>query len=272
MENRKLINQDLEVIKGANSSFFTGVEDTMNLYLDPLVTGYAYIHWVEVPTWFNQDPDLKYFKDLTQKNFRSFQGINEISLESNTHQTGFTGRDINNVGGIQIGNTDFSISHKEYSGSPIRKLYQKWISLIRDPRTGISLYPKLFGVEHGARNHTAQLMYMMVRPDATNDKSENIIEYAAFYSNVYPTNIPLDQLYNYSLGDQDSPVLDIQFKGFVELGPDVEEYAKKILREKILNKSSESGLPFIDSLNIDRDASELFSSDTSRLGNIYNSK
>lgn len=230
----------LDKVRG-NNNFFTGVEDEVNLYLDPFVTGYAYIYWVELPGWFEKDADLKNFKELTQKNFRSFQGVSGIELNTAQHQTGFGAREINVPTGISPMSSDFTISHKEYSGGVMRKLYQKWVCMVRDPRTNIALYPSLYkddngnNYEYGARNHTGQLLYIVVRPDAANaNSSEGIVEYAALYHNVFPTNVPLDTLYNFEIGSQDSPTFDINFKGFVEIGPDVEDYAEKILREKIL--------------------------------------
>lgn len=244
----KTINNDLEVVNNLNGSFFTGVDDQVNLYLDPIVTGYAFIYWVDLPNWFEKDADLKYFKQLSEKNFRSFQGINSIELNTAQLQTGFAGHEINAVTGISRQNTEFQIGHKEFSGSPMTKMYQKWISMIRDPRTGVALYPKLYNVEYGARNHSGQLLYIMTRPDATN-AGKNVVEYACFYSNVVPTNVPLDSLYNFEIGSQDSPQIEITFKGFPEIGPNVNAYAEKILKEKIMSKDGNSFIPFVDMYN-----------------------
>ena len=244
----KTINNDLEVVNNLNGSFFTGVDDQVNLYLDPIVTGYAFIYWVDLPDWFKEDADLKYFKQLSEKNFRSFQGINSIELNTAQLQTGFAGHEINAVTGISRQNTEFQIGHKEFSGSPMTKMYQKWISMIRDPRTGVALYPKLYNVEYGARNHSGQLLYIMTRPDATN-AGKNVVEYACFYSNVVPTNVPLDSLYNFEIGSQDSPQIEITFKGFPEIGPNVNAYAEKILKEKIMSKNGDSFIPFVDMYN-----------------------
>jgi hypothetical protein len=99
----------------------------------------------------------------------------------------------------------------------------------------------------------------MVRPDATNT-SKNIVEFAAFYSNVMPTSIPIGEL-NFELGTQDSPILSIPMKGFMEIGPDVEEYAAKILREEILKISDGGdGLPFLDSYGSDSEVTSLLNS------------
>ena len=268
-ETKKTIINDLEKIKGANSTFFTGVDDLVNLNFDPIVTGYAFIWWVQLPSWFEKDPDLKYFKQMTQKNFRSFQGVTEMTLNTATQTTGFANNEFDVATGIVKGNTEFTIGHKEYSGGVMRKLYQKWISYIRDPRTGIALYPRLFNVEYGARNHTGQLLYVVVRPDVTNTQKD-IVEYAAFYSNVMPTVIPLGDLYNYEQGSQDSPTISISYKGFQETGPDVEAYAKKVLRENILKVTDGGeGIPFVDSFGTNSESSSLLNAGV--IKDIYNS-
>ena len=260
------------VVKTADQPFFTGVEDEVNKFLDPLVTGSAFIYWVSLPEWFEKDGDLKYFKQMTQKNFRSFNGISAIELGTGQLNTGFAGNEINVVTGVTRGNTDFTIGHKEYSGSPMTKMYQKWISLIRDPRTGIATYPKLFDCEYGARNHSGQLLYIVTRPDATN-VGHNNVEYAAFYSNVIPTNVPLDSLYNFEIGSQESPTIDISFKGFPEISPAVTEYAKKILAEKIMTAGADSYIPFVDSYNTNLAASKTVKwGDSSPLFEIYGEK
>jgi hypothetical protein len=262
---KKTIFNDLSVIAGSTSTFFTGVDDLVNLPFDPIVTGYAFIWWVRLPSWFESDPDLKYFKEMTQKNFRSFQGITNIELQTQEHQTGFAGNEFSIAGNIMKGNTEFTLTHKEYSGGVMRKLYQKWVSYIRDPRTGVALYPRLFNVDYAARNHTGELLYVMTRPDATNAKKNNV-EFAAFYSNVIPTTIPLGDLYNYEQGSQDSPTVQIIFKGFMETGPDVERYAQEKLRDEIVGENSGERIPFVDSYGVHN---ENFIHGTSELSKIY---
>ena len=244
-----LISEDnLNAVSNLKGSFFTGVDDQINLYVDPIVTGYAFIYWVDLPKWFKEDKDLKYFKAFTERNFRSFNGVNSIELQTATQQSGFGAHEINVVTGVQRQNTEFQISHKEFSGSPMTKMYQKWVSMIRDPRTNIPIYPKLYNCEYGARNHSGQLLYIVTRPDATNT-THNVVEYAAFYSNVVPTNVPLDTLYNFEIGNQDSPTIEINFKGFPEIVPNVNEYAQSVLNNKIMNKAGDSFIPFVDSYN-----------------------
>lgn len=257
----------LDSIKGSNSTIFTGVDDLFKHTLDPIISGYAFIYWIKLPDWFDKDPDLKYYKSMSEKNFRQFAGIQDIELTTVQQQTGFANREFDVAAGVSVPTNEFTITHKEFSGGIMRKLYQKWISYIRDPRTGVALYPKLFGVDYGARNHTGELLYVTVRPDVTNT-AKDIVEFAAYFTNVMPKNIPLSTLYNYEQGNQESPTIDIPFSGFMEVGPDVEEFARKTLREKILNVTDGGeGIPFDDSYGTNSDASSLA---TGTLGTIYN--
>ena len=266
---KKTIDVDLSKVVGNNNTFFTGVEDQVNLNLDPFISGYAFIYWVDLPSWFEKDEDLKYFKQLTQKNFHAFSGVMDMDLGTTSYQTGFAGHEINVPTTISRQNTDFTITHKEYSGSPMIRMYQKWINMIRDSRTNLPLYPKLYDLDYGQRNHTGQLLYIVTRPDATNT-SKNIVEYACLYTNVFPTNIPLGTLYNFDNGSQDSPTIEITFKGTPEIGPSVNEYAKKILREKIMNKEGDSFMPFVDSYNTNMEASQNVDWGQTPLSDIYN--
>lgn len=255
---RKTINKDLSFVRGSNNTVFTGIDDLVNMNLDPFVSGYGFIYWVALPSWFEQDPDLKDYKVLSQKNFRSFSGINPVDLGTGQHQTGFAGHEFDVVTGISRGGNEFTIGHKEYMGSVMRKMYQKWITMIRDPRTGIALYPKMYGVEYGSKNHTGQLLYITTRPDVTNVGSSTV-EHAIFYSNVFPTNIPFDTLYNFELGSQESPTIDITFKGFPEFGPDVDAFAQRILDTKIMSSAGgDSYLPFVDSYGTNSEAAKAF--------------
>lgn len=248
----------LATVTDATSTFFTGADDVYNQNFDPFVNGYSHLWWVKLPPWFEEDPDLKYFKQISQKNFRAFSGIDDVTLTTATHISGFAGNEIDVITGVAKGNTEFTIGHKEYSGGVMRRMYQKWIGLVRDHRTGLALYPKLFGIDYGARNHTGQLLYVSVRPDATNT-DKDILEHAVFYSNVFPTNIPFGTLYNFELGTQDSPTIDISFKGYADFGPDVDEYARKKLKEEIIKTSTggDNGINFIDGWGVNDTGAEI---------------
>lgn len=228
----------LDTVKGVSSQFYNGIDDMINHKFTVLTTGYAYIYWVHLPDWFEKDEDLKYFKAMTQKNFVSFQGLSTVQLSTGTYQSGFAGNEVTVPTGVERGNTQFTIEHVEYSGSPMRRLYQKWCNYIRDHRTGIAPYCKIFGVEYGPATYTGELLYITVRPDANNNTTD-ILESAVYYSNVFPTNYDLG-LYNYQRGQQDNPHFTGEYVGVPDWGPEVDEYARKVLKENILNIAEDS--------------------------------
>jgi hypothetical protein len=213
-----------------SDNFFTGADNLSALDFDPLVTGYAFILWTHVPKWVTDT--FEGFKELTQKNFQSFQGLDDLTLETGQHQYGFAANEYEVATNLKKNNTEFTVRHAEYSGSPIKNMYQYWVTGIRDPRTGIATYPKLHGIDYAAKNHTGELLYIVTRPDADNVGNEaiNNIEFAALYTNVFPTKVPLGHL-NYEQGTHDVTNIEITFKGTLNISPQVDEFAKKKLRD-----------------------------------------
>lgn len=209
-----------------DKSFFTGGLNLQKLEFDPLITGYAFIIWVKVPKWV--EDAYPGFKAMTQKNFKAFDGLADIELETAQYQYGFGNGEYNVAGGIQKQNTEFTLKHEEYSGSPIKNMYQYWVSGIRDPETDIATYARKAGVEYAAKNHTGSLLYIVMRPDVNNIDKKNI-EFAAYYTNVFPTRIPLGHL-NYQQGDHNQVEIDIPFKGNMHISPKIDNYARKLLK------------------------------------------
>jgi len=214
---------DSKVANDAN--FFKGVHNFKTLDFDPLVTGYAFIFWTKVPAWVLSN--FPYFKQLTQKNFKGFGGLTDMELQTGAHSYGFNANEYHVATNLQKQNTDFTIKHAEYSGSPIKNMYQLWITGIRDPQTGVATYPKLYNTDYAAKNHTGEIMYVVTRPDADNVGKKNI-EFAAYWTNVLPTKIPLQHL-NFELGQHDIQDLEISFKGIMHISPKVDQFADELL-------------------------------------------
>lgn len=246
-----------------DSFTFSGQYDTKHMTLEPQVTGYSFFMWLDLPDWFKHDDMLMNFKEFTQKNFFSFQGLSDMTLEMQQTQMGFVqGNVMNTVGGISKGNTNFSLEHKEYVGSIVRKMYQQWISMVRDSRTGVALYPhayrnfytdqdRLEHLQYSSKNHSGRLLYVVTRPDIiTKEDTDSTIEFATIYSNVMPTLIPFTQ-YTYTQGSQESPMLSVEFTGVMETGPIVEKFAKQKLDEYlIMGQHKDAGFRIIDSFDV----------------------
>ena len=201
--------------------FFQGQFQSDTINRDPLVSGFAFVKWLSVPKWVTDE--YKDFQALTEKNFRALGGLNDIDMNTFAMQEGFSGSENHFAGGAQMFQ-GFTLSHREYSGSPIRNAYSHWVSGVRDPVTNIATYPKKYSLEYTAANHTGQLLYIMTRPDADNTANSKIIEFACLYTMVMPTRIHLSHL-NFTAGTNDGTELEQQFVGVPHISPAVDELA-----------------------------------------------
>lgn len=213
-------NQTSHKADPMNDNFFTGSLQTGANSFDPYVSGYAFIFWLKTPKWIlNGDS----FKKFSQKNFKSFQGLSNIDLETEGLKMGFTGNETHYTKSIGNKPAEFTLKYQEHSGSPHTATYNHWVSGIRDPRTGIATYPKEFGLEYHSSNHTGTLLYVVTRPDANNFEGKNI-EFAALWTHVQPKRINLEH-FQYEQGSHDVSDLDQPFSGYMSFGPKVTDFA-----------------------------------------------
>jgi len=214
----------------ARNFFHGGLELTHNELqnFDPLVTGYAFIVWTRLPDWLD-DAGFTSFKELTQRNFKSLQGISDIEIDTQAYQYGFANNEYNVAAGVTKANTEITIKHQEFSGSPIKNAYQAWASGIRDPETGIATYPALYQKEYKAANHTGEFMYIVTRPDGNASTHYYNIEFAAYFTNVFPTRIPLAH-FNFDQGDKSVVEIEIPLKCNMHISAKVDAYAQALLK------------------------------------------
>lgn len=207
----------------SSDNLFAGVWrlDQSNLdHYDPFIQGYAQIVWTKLPLFWNKVKGatqlVNNFKYITERNFKSFSGIGNLSLESEEMSHGFAGNALPVATTIKKENTSFTLKHYELAGSPIRELYQFWITGIRDPETGVATYHGALendsNMIYSMKNHTAELLYIVTDPSFGIQDGGKGIEFACYYTNVFPTTIPQDHL-NYSSGDHGLTEVDIEFKG-----------------------------------------------------------
>lgn len=212
-------------------TFYTGGFNTKTLPLDPLITGYAFIKWIRLPSWFTKTFD--YFPAITEKNLKSFQGNDDIEISPVGVQIGFTGNESQFSGAIGSKGSGFTMSHNEYAGSPIIEAYNYWVSSIRDPHSGIATYPSEHGVDYAARNHTGELLYVQLKPSAgkIGEAARQIaydIEDATYYTNVQPLKIQRSHL-NFQQGSQEGVTVEQSFTADRWFGAGVLEYAAATL-------------------------------------------
>lgn len=212
-------------INPTNENFFTGSVQTGAHTLDPYVSGYAFIFWLKVPSWIQ---DGETFKKYSQKNFKSFQGLNNIDLETEGVKMGFTQNETHYTKGIGTKPAEFTLKYQEHSGGLMTSTYNSWVTGIRDPRTGIATYPAKHNMQYHSANHTGTLLYVVTRPDADNfaGKDGGSIEFAGLWTHVQPKRINLEH-FNYEHGNHDFYDLDQPFTGYLNFGPKVETFARQ---------------------------------------------
>ena len=218
--------------QAGNGNFFTGHFNYNNMNYDPYLSGYAFIIWTKVPNWLGdaenggifENAGTEHFKNLTQKNFKSLGGLSSITLETGTTTHGFAGNEKSHAQSISKANTEFTLSHQEFSGSPITRYYQNWVGMVRDPETGIAVYPKKYDLDYNQNNHTGELLYVVTRPDANNHDGGQNIEFASYWTQVMPTIYPLDH-YNFDEGTHDTTQIEQTFSGNFHTSPKIYEFA-----------------------------------------------
>lgn len=224
----------------SSDNLFTGVwrlgNDNINRF-DPFIPGYATVIWTKLPV-FMDDSSQKQFRALTEKNFKAFSGLSDISLEVESLAHGFTGNELPVATTIRKENTTFNLRHYELAGSPIRQYYTEWITGIRDPETGLATYNgkiKDQTYQYSMKNHTGELLYIVTDPSNAVGGASGI-EFACYYTNVFPTKIPLDHL-NYSSGDHGLVETDIEFRGNFHMSKDINDMAVKAMQTYAIKKT-----------------------------------
>lgn len=218
------------------SNFFLGTWDLDQTNLDrydPFVGGYAYIVWTKLPAFFSNDLKTA-FKRMTEKNFKSFDGVQDMTLESEAVGLGFAGNTMDVATNLKKFEGTFTLKHQEYMGSPIRELYEYWVTGIRDFETGLATYHGAITgsnpIEYSAKNHTGELLYFVTDPTGSLGGAK-AIEFACYYTNVFPTKLPQAHL-NYSSGEHNTVEIDQEFKGVFHRSKKIDELAKQVIASR----------------------------------------
>lgn len=237
----------------ATDNLFAGVWrlDQSNLdKFDPFISGYGFVMWTKLPAFFTETIKTQ-FKNLTEKNFKAFSGVGDMTLSVEDMTMGFNGNAYGVATNIQKENTSFTLTHYELAGSPVRELYQHWVTGIRDPETGLAHYHGKLNatMQYSAKNHTGELLYIVTDPSGAAGGASGI-EFACYYTNVMPTKIPQDHL-NYSSGDHSPSEVQIDFRGNYHQSKDINALAVKAMDKYKITKQfgdyASKGVSFSDS-------------------------
>jgi hypothetical protein len=217
--------------------FYNGSVNTIDNLYDPFVGGYAFIKWLKLPTWVTSR--FENFEGLSERSMKEFSGLSDATISAATVQLGFSPTEVSYAAGISM-DAGFSLTHQEFSGTPLSSAYSFWVGGIRDPITNVSDYWQYANVnakEYGAQYHSGVLLYVVTRPDARNNVSENVVEFASLYTNVIPTKLPMEH-FNYSGGSNDTKTYTQEFFGKRHIGKKVMELGRQVHKTMITDKST----------------------------------
>ncbi len=167
---------------------------------DPYVSGYHFI-------WFRDIPKevVDQFSDI--KKVLAGSCLSVTPPGGTLNKTEFTG-----LGGVKYSvptnidyGTSITVKFLEYSGLIILRFLHSWVKLIRDYRTGAS---NLEG-KYSKPAYAGSMYYWTTKPDATFKDAENI-EYAAFYTGMFPMKDPQD-MFGSDLSSVDKLEIDVEF-------------------------------------------------------------
>ncbi len=216
----------------ANHNVFLGPAqlDSKNIgQYNPLITGRGIFLWTKMPQFMETlMPDQTIaFKNYTEKGFKSFDGISDMSMNFEEMGDGTPG----NTFSIATMATDefreFTMKVYELSGSPVSSYVEMWVRGIHDPVTQVTTY--LGQIESGKfpeanpLYHTAEGIYMTFDPTM----HEKGIEYAALITNIVPNRVP-KSFRNTDKGTKGLVELDLGFNGYKYESPIINAKAKQL--------------------------------------------
>ena len=195
------------------------------------ITGYYYILWTKVPSFIDgQLGAQNAFKHLARVSNNAVT-IPDITLNTVEVLSGFGGTNKIPVPTNLETQNEMSVKYYEYSGTPLTKAHQAWISAIRDYASGVSIIQNYSWI-----NYTGEMLYITTKPVKFTDTERptpDLIETAHLFTGVIPQP-DKQSSFNSDLGTSDKVEQEISYK-FAQMfmGKDVHEYAATKLSEMI---------------------------------------
>lgn len=211
--------------------FLGGLNVTRNALeqYDPLRTGFGRIFMIRSPKFLASIQDneiknkLRRFKHILEYANTGVSGNNNISMNFNSMQGGYTNRQMEIPNIATDDSNELTIKTYEFSGSPVREIIQLWMNGVADFQSGYAHY---YGVNLDVMqsNHTAEFIYVVTDP------SGKYVEYAALFANCFPKEVKLDH-FNYDAGTHDLVQMDVSFTCTRYMSPAINQKATELIRK-----------------------------------------
>lgn len=206
---------------------------------DPLRTGFGRIFMIRKPIFLDVDAystKLANFKHILEYANIGVNGNNNISMNFNQMQGGYTNRQMEMPNIATDDANELTIRTYEFSGSPVREVLELWMNGVADFQSGYAHYNgyvkvdngnnayKQTGIDYSQANHTAEFIYTVTDPTGVN------VEYAALFANCFPKEIKLDH-FNMESGQHDLVQLDVSFTCTRYRSPQINAAAAALLKK-----------------------------------------
>lgn len=191
-------------------ALFMGGTNVINEVLqcyDPLKTGYGRLFMVKKPVFLQNTIPTKLtrFKHILEYGNTAVQGLNDVSVNFNSIQGGYTGKSFEIPSSASDDTNTFTVNVYEFSGSPVREVIHSWINGATDLLTGLTHYNGADSeIDRIQANQTAEFIY--VTTDHTGEK----VEYACLLANCFPRGINND-VFNYQSGEHNLVETNVEF-------------------------------------------------------------
>ena len=198
---------------------------------DPLRTGYGRLFMIRKPVFLTSEKygikdKLNTFKHILEYANIGVSGNNNITMNFNQMQGGYTNRQMDVPNIATDDSNEFTVRVYEFSGSPVREVIQMWINGMSDIQSGFAHYngAVMDGIDYSQANHTAEFIYVVTDPSGTK------VEYAALFANCMPKEIKLDH-FNYDSGQHDLVQMDVAFTCTRYMSPVVNDVAARLIKK-----------------------------------------
>lgn len=239
---RQHSNQDLT--KYALFMGGTNVTHDSLMNYDPLIGGFYRVFMVRKPLFLTRNIPEKFnkFKHILEYGNTSVQGINDVTVNTQTYQGGYTGKSFDIPTHATDDTNRFTIQVYEFSGSPVREVLHTWINGTTDLMMGLTHYNGIAdpdATEDGnagkiralQANHTAEFIYVVT------DRTGKSVEYACLIANAFPLSLNNDA-FNSTAGTHDIVEVPVEFTATKYESIQINAVAKALLnRHKILANS-----------------------------------
>ena len=168
--------------------------DVYDVYMDPYTTGYGYVIWEKIPRILKGFEKAGLFLTAIAKSF-TMPSVTVNVIEYNG---------LNNLkwgvpGTVEWDSQTFTVRMEEYRDAPVMQLIGRWATMIRDLNYGIANMS-----DYTQSAYKGRVLY------ASTDPSGHHVMFAALFTGVFPTRVPLDAL-NFDVTTQDKVEPDFEF-------------------------------------------------------------